>query len=79
MVGTDTAASLETLVRDVPSSNLPIQAATHKTVNFDWNAPNFAGRFAAEVSGMTTIGDSKKFEINPRNLGRLEEIGRAHV
>jgi len=72
MVGTYTASSLDTLVGDVPISNLPLQAATHKIVNFDWTAPNFAGRFAAEVSGITTIGDSKKFVINPRNLGRLE-------
>lgn len=43
-----------------------------KTVSFDWNAPQFAQRFAAEVSDLSISGDLKKFEINPRNLGRLE-------
>ncbi|MEW4466473.1 hypothetical protein AB1K62_01400 [Parasphingorhabdus sp. JC815] len=43
-----------------------------KTVSFDWNAPQFAERFAAEMLELTVNGDHKKFEINPRNMGRLE-------
>ncbi|MEP2101887.1 MAG: hypothetical protein ABJP02_10295 [Parasphingorhabdus sp.] len=45
---------------------------TPKTVNFDWHAPQFAERFASELSDLTATGDLKRFEINPRNLGRLE-------
>ncbi len=48
------------------------QTATQKTVGFDWNAPQFAERFASEISDMRINGDLKKFEINPRNMGRLE-------
>lgn len=43
-----------------------------KTVSFDWNAPQFAERFANELSDLNISGDLKKFEINPRNMGRLE-------
>ena len=43
-----------------------------KVVNFDWNAPLFAERFASELSDLTATGDLRKFEINPRNMGRLE-------
>jgi len=48
------------------------QNSAARTVNFDWNAPKFAQRFAAEISDLNISGDLKKFEINPRNLGRLE-------
>lgn len=48
------------------------QNVQQKTVSFDWNAPQFAERFAAEVSDLRINGDLKKFEINPRNMGRLE-------
>lgn len=46
--------------------------STSKTVNFDWNAPQFSERFAAELAELTVTGDHKKFEINPKNMGRLE-------
>lgn len=46
--------------------------ATTKTVGFDWNAPQFAERFASELADLNGNGDLKKFEINPRNMGRLE-------
>jgi hypothetical protein len=52
--------------------NIPTSPTVHKTVNFDWNSPQFAERFAAEISDLSTNGDLKRFEINPRNLGRLE-------
>lgn len=52
--------------------NLTTLPTVHKTVNFDWNRPQFAERFAAEISDLSTHGDLKRFEINPRNLGRLE-------
>lgn len=51
---------------------IPAQNITPKTVSFDWNAPQFAERFASEMSDLTINGDLKKFEINPRNMGRLE-------
>lgn len=43
-----------------------------RAASFDWNAPQFAQRLAREISDLTATGDTKKFEINPRNLGRLE-------
>lgn len=51
---------------------IPAQNNTPKSVSFDWNAPQFAERFASEMSDLTINGDLKKFEINPRNMGRLE-------
>ncbi|WP_108812590.1 flagellar hook-length control protein FliK [Sphingorhabdus sp. Alg231-15] len=58
-----------------PVTATPVSAAqtlAGKTVNFDWNAPQFAERFASELSDMKVSGDLKRFEINPRNMGRLE-------
>lgn len=52
--------------------NLVTAPVSQKPVSFDWNSPQFAERFATEVSDLTINGDLKKFEINPRNLGRLE-------
>lgn len=49
-----------------------LQNVTQKSVHFDWNAPQFAERFASEISDLKINGDLKKFEINPRNMGRLE-------
>lgn len=48
------------------------QTVTQKTVSFDWNAPQFAERFASAVSDLRINGDLKRFEINPKNMGRLE-------
>lgn len=53
------------------AQNAP-QNMVAKTVSFDWNAPQFAERFASELSDLNINGDLKKFEINPRNMGRLE-------
>lgn len=61
------------LVAPVSSSPVTgIQNSTQRTVVFDWNAPQFAERFASEIRDLTISGDLKKFEINPRNMGRLE-------
>ncbi len=58
----------------IPFSLLnPVTVPTNqKSVSFDWNSPKFAERFATEISDLSVNGDLKKFEINPRNLGRLE-------
>lgn len=53
-------------------ANVTTATANPKPVVFDWASPNFAERFATEISDLTVSGDLKKFEINPRNLGRLE-------
>lgn len=53
-------------------ANLTTAAANPKPTVFDWTSPNFAERFATEISDLTVNGALKKFEINPRNLGRLE-------
>jgi len=46
----------------------PAQAA----VSFDLSAPRIAERLASEIAVLTANGETKKFEINPRNLGRME-------
>ncbi|MEP2988244.1 MAG: flagellar hook-length control protein FliK [Parasphingorhabdus sp.] len=58
----------------IPLSLLnPVTVPTNqKPISFDWNSPNFAERFGKEISDLAVNGDLKKFEINPRNLGRLE-------
>ncbi|QTD55457.1 flagellar hook-length control protein FliK [Parasphingorhabdus cellanae] len=70
------AASLDSSVETVtPTSQTgasPSQTATQKTLSFNWNAPQFAERFASEISDLRINGDLKKFEINPKNMGRLE-------
>ena len=58
-----------------PISSAPAAAnamPTSRTIAFDWNAPQFVERFASELGRLTTHGDFQKFEINPRNLGRME-------
>ncbi|GAB5486462.1 MAG: hypothetical protein Pars2KO_00320 [Parasphingorhabdus sp.] len=52
--------------------NSVVTPMVQRPVSFDWNRPEFAERFAAEIKDLTVNGDLKKFEINPRNLGRLE-------
>lgn len=54
----------------ISNPTTPIPAP--KTSTFDWNAPKFVERFASEISDLSVNGDLKKFEINPKNLGRLE-------
>tara|TARA_R110000772_G_scaffold31902_10_gene78425 strand:+ start:882 stop:2546 length:1665 start_codon:yes stop_codon:yes gene_type:complete len=43
-----------------------------KTVSLDGTAPQFAERLASEIRDITGNGDLKKFEINGKNMGRLE-------
>ena len=40
--------------------------------SFDLTAPQVAERLAAEIADVSTSGGAKTFEINPRNLGRME-------
>ncbi|MEH6756224.1 MAG: hypothetical protein V7676_01785 [Parasphingorhabdus sp.] len=59
----------------VPVPSAPVnggQAVTAKTVSLDGSAPQFAERFAAEIRDLSVTGDLKKFEINGKNMGRLE-------
>ncbi len=64
--------NLETVPASQSAAVIGGQSVTQKTVSFDWNAPQFAERFASEVSDLRINGDLKRFEINPRNMGRLE-------
>lgn len=66
----DTAAELPVAVPTAPVAGA--QTATQRTVSFDWNAPQFAERFVSEMGDLKINGDLKKFEINPKNMGRLE-------
>ncbi len=70
--GHDLETSIELSAPAPVAQPTSTQTATQKTVGFDWNAPQFAERFASEISDMRINGDLKKFEINPRNMGRLE-------
>ncbi len=70
--GHDLETSIELSAPASVAQPTSTQTATQKTVGFDWNAPQFAERFASEISDMRINGDLKKFEINPRNMGRLE-------
>ncbi|GAB5486151.1 MAG: hypothetical protein Pars93KO_25850 [Parasphingorhabdus sp.] len=70
--GHDLETSIELSAPASVAQPASTQTVTQKTVGFDWNAPQFAERFAAEISDMRINGDLKKFEINPRNMGRLE-------
>ncbi|MEP3227120.1 MAG: hypothetical protein ABJO01_14170 [Parasphingorhabdus sp.] len=54
------------------AATLGASSLTQKSVNFDSNAPQFPERFASEIGDLKINGDLKKFELNPRNLGRLE-------
>ncbi len=65
-------ANVETVMPAHPTTVPGGQSSMQKTVNFDWNAPQFAERFASEIGDLRINGDLKKFEINPRNMGRLE-------
>ncbi len=57
----------------VPAPAVQSNAApAARAILFDWNAPQFAERLASELGRLSVHGDTQKFEINPRNLGRLE-------
>lgn len=64
--------NIETVIPAHPTNVTGGQSSMQKTVNFDWNALQFAERFASEIGDLKINGDLKKFEINPRNMGRLE-------
>ncbi len=79
LVDMDSAPAMVSLERHsealTPVAATPVTATQNlagKTISFDWTAPQFAERFATELSDMTVSGDLKRFEINPRNMGRLE-------
>lgn len=55
-------------------ANLAVRETSHKPVSFNMAAPQFAERLAAEIADISSTGGTKSFEINPRNLGRMEII-----
>ncbi|MEH6789216.1 flagellar hook-length control protein FliK [Parasphingorhabdus sp.] len=52
----------------------PVRETVAGAASFDLSAPRLAERLAAEISELSASGGTKKFEINPRNLGRMEII-----
>ncbi len=70
--------ALETSIEQQPLANFPAQLAvretTQKPVLFNMSAPQIAERLAAEIADISVTGGPKTFEINPRNLGRMEII-----
>ncbi len=67
---------LETLIEQQLLANSSAQLAVRETIQkpvaFDMSAPQVAERLAAEIADISLSGGTKKFEINPRNLGRME-------
>lgn len=49
-----------------------VREAAQAAVSFDLTAPRIAERLATEIAVLSVSGETKKFEINPRNLGRME-------
>ncbi|WP_339691596.1 flagellar hook-length control protein FliK [uncultured Parasphingorhabdus sp.] len=70
--------SFETSMEQLPLANSSAQLAaretTQKSASFDISSPRVAERLGAEIAEMSANGGTKKFEINPRNLGRMEII-----
>ncbi|MGB5723126.1 MAG: hypothetical protein WBM39_01820 [Parasphingorhabdus sp.] len=68
--------SLEISIDQQPITNssaqMAVRATIQKPVPFDMSTPQIAERLAAEIADISVTGGSKKFEINPRNLGRME-------
>ena len=68
--------SLETLIEQQPMTNsstqMAVRATIQKPASFDTSTPQIAERLAAEITDISVAGGSKKFELNPRNLGRME-------
>lgn len=68
--------NLEASIEQQPLASFPAQLAVRETIQkpapFDMSAPQFAERLAAEIADISVTGRPKTFEINPRNLGRME-------
>ncbi|MEH6716677.1 flagellar hook-length control protein FliK [Parasphingorhabdus flavimaris] len=67
---------LDKLVEQQPVTNSSAQLAVRETlqkpVPFDMSSPQIAERLATEIADISVSGGPKKFELNPRNLGRME-------
>ncbi|WP_417593955.1 flagellar hook-length control protein FliK [Parasphingorhabdus sp.] len=70
--------SFETAMEQMPLANSSAQLAVRDSIQkpaaFDMNSPQLAERLGAEIADISGNGGTKKFEINPRNLGRMEII-----
>ncbi|QJB68022.1 flagellar hook-length control protein FliK [Parasphingorhabdus halotolerans] len=70
------AKSLETSIEQQPIANssaqLAVRATIQKPATFDMSSPQLAQRLATEISDVSVTGGTRTFEINPRNLGRME-------
>ncbi len=68
--------SLDKLIEQQPITNSSAQLAVRETlqkpVSFDMSSPQIAERLASEIVDLSVSGGPKKFELNPRNLGRME-------
>ena len=49
-----------------------VREPAQPVLSFDLSTPRIAERLAAEIAVLSVSGETKKFEINPRNLGRME-------
>ena len=65
-------ASIEQQAIASPAIQPAVRDMMRRTGSFDLSAPQVAERLAAEISDVSTNGGRKTFEINPRNLGRME-------
>tara|TARA_R110000824_G_scaffold305316_3_gene493190 strand:+ start:5548 stop:6981 length:1434 start_codon:yes stop_codon:yes gene_type:complete len=70
--------NFETSMEQLPLANSSAQLAVRETIqkpaSFDMSSPQIAQRLGAEIADISVSGGTKKFEINPRNLGRMEII-----
>ncbi len=70
--------SFETSMEQLPLANSSAQLAARETIqksaSFDISSPKVAERLGSEIAEISANGGTKKFEINPRNLGRMEII-----
>lgn len=53
-------------------ANGTVRETVQRSVPFDMSAPQVAARLATEITGIVAAGGTKTFELNPRNLGRME-------
>lgn len=70
----DFEASMEQLPLANSSAQLAARETIQKSASFDISSPRVAERLGAEIAEISANGGTKKFEINPRNLGRMEII-----
>ena len=66
--------SMEQLPLANSSAQLAVRENIQKSTSFDMSSPQVAERLGAEIAEISVNGGTKKFEINPRNLGRMEII-----